>query len=150
MIKGAWLSAVQATPAATSTVIWLGPPLTLKLYVVGLMVKPRTVGRFIPHEISCPPVTLGARGVARAAQVRAENALFGDFYCPDKTFLIVSEDQLLNLAFISNACLPEESVLVGKWEIAPDLAIEVISSTELYRKVQTKLRDYFAAGAREV
>lgn len=88
---------------------------------------------------------LGAR-----LQMFVEQQQLGDFYSPDTTFLIGAEDRLPDLAFISNSRLPEEGVPVGKWEIAPDLAIEVISPTELHRKVQTKLRDYFAAGVREV
>lgn len=88
---------------------------------------------------------LGAR-----LQMFVEQQQLGDFYSPDTTFVIGAEDRLPDLAFISNARLPEDGVPVGKWEIAPDLAIEVVSPTDLYRKVQLKLRDYFAAGVREV
>jgi Uma2 family endonuclease len=88
---------------------------------------------------------LGAR-----LQMFVEQQQLGDFYSPDTTFLIGEEDRLPDLAFISNSRLPEDRDPVGKWEIAPDLAIEVVSPTDLHRNIQTKLRDYFSAGVREV
>jgi len=38
----------------------------------------------------------------------------------------------------------------GDWEIIPDLAVEVISPSNLFSEVVEKLREYFAAGVTEV
>ncbi|NOT61681.1 MAG: Uma2 family endonuclease, partial [Acidobacteria bacterium] len=34
--------------------------------------------------------------------------------------------------------------------MAPDLAVEIVSPNDLFENVKSKLRDYFAAGVREV
>lgn len=39
---------------------------------------------------------------------------------------------------------------MSKWEIAPDLAVEVISPTDIWERVNDKISDYFAAGVQQV
>jgi Uma2 family endonuclease len=46
--------------------------------------------------------------------------------------------------------MPEGGEPEGIWPIAPDLAIEVISPNDLWKKVQSKVQEYFAAGVRQV
>jgi Uma2 family endonuclease len=36
------------------------------------------------------------------------------------------------------------------WPFAPDLAVEILSPTDLHEKVSGKIREYFAAGVRQV
>lgn len=57
-----------------------------------------------------------------------------------------------DVAFLSAAKWPigEAPNHEGDWEIVPDLAVEVISPGNLYSEVIEKLREYFAAGVREV
>lgn len=38
----------------------------------------------------------------------------------------------------------------GDWDLAPDLAVEVVSPNERYNKVMFKMDEYFAAGVEEV
>jgi len=57
---------------------------------------------------------------------------------------------LLDVGFISAERFPEESEPLSKWEIPPDIAIEVISPNDVWEKVNDKLREYFAAGVRQV
>jgi Uma2 family endonuclease len=74
----------------------------------------------------------------------------GDLYTPDTTFIIGKNERLPDIGFVSAERIPEDGEPEGIWQIAPDLAIEVISPNDFYEKVKQKLRDYFAAGVREV
>ncbi len=55
-----------------------------------------------------------------------------------------------DVAFVSAARIPPEGEPETAWPIAPDLAVEVISPNDPYEQVHLKLREYFAAGVREV
>jgi Uma2 family endonuclease len=79
-----------------------------------------------------------------------EESKVGRIYTPDTTFLIGDRERLPDVGFISAERIPTEGAPLGKWEIPPDLAVEVISPNDLYDKVKAKLREYFAAGVREV
>lgn len=74
----------------------------------------------------------------------------GSIYSPDTTFMIGQNQRLPDLAFVSNARMPEEGEVDGIAPIAPDLAIEVISPNDVLEKVTSKIEDYFAAGVRQV
>lgn len=88
---------------------------------------------------------LGAR-----LQIHVEEHNLGDLFSPDTTFQIGRNERLPDLAFVAAARIPEGGVPEGKWEIAPDLAIEVVSPNDLWKKVNRKVREYFAAGVRQV
>ncbi|NOT59588.1 MAG: hypothetical protein HOP19_05105, partial [Acidobacteria bacterium] len=77
---------------------------------------------------------LGAR-----LQMFVEKNELGDIYSPDTTFLIGTEERLPDLAFLSRERIPADGVPYGKWTIAPDLAIEVISPNDVWEKVQDKV-----------
>jgi Uma2 family endonuclease len=74
----------------------------------------------------------------------------GGVYTPDTTFKIGSNDRLPDIAFVAAERIPAEGEPEGLWQIAPDLAVEVISPNDLWEKVQSKVREYFAAGVQEV
>jgi Uma2 family endonuclease len=74
----------------------------------------------------------------------------GIIYSPDTTFTIGEDERLPDLGFVSATRIPPEGEPEGIWEIAPDLAIEVISPNDVLEKVNAKMADYFAAGVREV
>ncbi len=88
---------------------------------------------------------LGAR-----LQIHVEAHGLGDIYSPDTTFQIGLNDRLPDLAFVSAARVPEDGVPYGKWAIAPDLAVEVISPNDAWEKVNFKVAAYFDAGVSEV
>lgn len=50
------------------------------------------------------------------------------------------------VSFIRAGRLPQEQFERGHVRIAPDLAVEVISPTDLHYDVNSKLEDYFSAG----
>ena len=74
----------------------------------------------------------------------------GDLYTPDTTFIIGSNERLPDISVVLAERMPELGEPEGIWKIAPDLAVEVVSPNDFYEKVKHKLRDYFAAGVREV
>ena len=79
-----------------------------------------------------------------------EQTMVGDIYTPDTTFIIGANERLPDISFVAAERIPEDGEPEGIWKIAPDLAVEVISPNDFYEKVKHKLRDYFAAGVREV
>jgi len=90
-----------------------------------------------------------ARLIARL-DIHVETNDLGGIYTPDTTFQIGANERLPDISFVSSARIPEEGDPIGKWEIAPDLAVEVISPNDLWDKVNSKVAAYFAAGVREV
>lgn len=92
---------------------------------------------------------VGSRLNRRLGAYVEENEL-GEVYGPDTAFLIGGNQRLPDIAFVSAARMPAEGEPDGAWEIAPDLAIEVISPNDVYDKVEGKLWDYFAAGVKQV
>ena len=53
-------------------------------------------------------------------------------------------------AFVAARRIPDTGVPTSYWPFAPDLAVEVVSPSERHADVQTKVAEYFAAGARAV
>ena len=74
----------------------------------------------------------------------------GAVYGADATFQIGINERLPDVSFISAARIPKEGETSSKWKIAPDLAVEVVSPNDLYRKVISKVKDYLTAGVSEV
>jgi Uma2 family endonuclease len=59
--------------------------------------------------------------------------------------------RLPDLSFISWQRLPDRSILTSPiWDVAPDLAVEVISRSNTREEMERKLSEYFAAGVRLV
>ncbi len=74
----------------------------------------------------------------------------GGVYISNTTFLIGKNDRMPDVSFVSAERFPPEGEPPGKWEIAPDLAVEVVSPTDIWDKVNHKVKEYFAAGVRQV
>ena len=98
----------------------------------------------------------GARHGGVTARLMVEIGIYlktnklGTIYTPDTTFQIGDYERLPDISFVAAERMPEDGEPQGMWLLAPDLAVEVLSPNDLYSRVQTKLRDYFAAGVREV
>jgi Uma2 family endonuclease len=80
--------------------------------------------------------------------VEANN--LGGVYGPDTTFKIGENQRLPDVSFVSAARIPQTGEPEGIWEIAPNLAVGIISPNDIYVKVLNKVRDYFAGGVRQV
>lgn len=55
-----------------------------------------------------------------------------------------------DVLFISNDRLPPEGLTGRSLQVPPDLAVEVFSPSDRWRRVHDKVGDYLAAGVREV
>jgi Uma2 family endonuclease len=66
------------------------------------------------------------------------------------SFQIGANERIPDLAFVSAARIPPEGEPDTKWPMPPDLAVEVISSNDLYEKVYAKVMEYLAAGVKQV
>jgi len=74
----------------------------------------------------------------------------GKVYGPDTTFTIGKNDRLPDIAFVSAARIPPEGSPEGKWPIAPDLAVEIISPNDIYEEVIARVAEYLQAGVHQV
>jgi Uma2 family endonuclease len=74
----------------------------------------------------------------------------GEVYSPDTTFIVGKNQRLPDLGVVFAARIPADGEPEGIWEIAPDLAIEVISPNDVYTKVAQKVDDYLEAGVQQV
>jgi Uma2 family endonuclease len=92
---------------------------------------------------------VGTRFIGRLAP-HVEAHRLGGVYGPDATFQIGQNQRLPDVAFVSASRFPEGGEPEGIWPIAPDLAVEIISPNDLFEKVISKVREYFAAGVRQV
>jgi Uma2 family endonuclease len=82
--------------------------------------------------------------------LHAESNNLGGVYNSSTTFLIGGNERLPDVAFVSAARIPPEGDPEGKWAIVPDLAVEVISPSDVDERVSNKLLDYLAAGVKQV
>lgn len=98
----------------------------------------------------------GAKAGGVATRISAEIWFYlkqnkiGRVYGADTTFSIGENDRMPDVSFVSAAKIPSGGEPFTKWDFAPDLAVEVISPSELFSSVHTKIREYFDAGVRQV
>jgi Uma2 family endonuclease len=105
---------------------------------------------------------LEPRGAFETALASALACYLGPFALQHKLGLVVMGtlfvlDAQRNLkrrpdvAFVSYPRWPDDQVPRAEaWDVVPDLAVEVISPTNLAEEIDEKLTDYFAAGVRLV
>ncbi len=92
---------------------------------------------------------VGTRLIIRMG-AHVETNKLGAVYGADATFQIGNKDRMPDVSFLSAARIPEGGETDQKWDVAPDLAVEVISSNETWEKVNDKILEYFDAGVRQV
>ena len=77
------------------------------------------------------------------------NRDLGEIY-PEATFQIGTNERIPDLAFVAAERIPLDGEPETKWPMPPDLAIEIISPTDLYERVYAKAMEYLAAGVKQV
>jgi Uma2 family endonuclease len=82
--------------------------------------------------------------------LHAESNNLGGVYNSSTTFVLGKNERLPDVAFVSAARIPPEGDPEGKWEIVPDLAVEVISPTDPDERVSGKILEYLDAGVKQV
>jgi Uma2 family endonuclease len=68
----------------------------------------------------------------------------------ETNFKIGENERIPDIAFVTADRIPQEGIPESGWQGPPDLAIEVISPSDLQEKVSDKVLEYLAAGVREV
>ena len=77
----------------------------------------------------------------------------GVVYGAETGFKLASDPDLVrapDAAFVRTECVAAVGDVEGYWPGAPDLAVEVISPTDLYGDVEAKLLDWLTGGTRMV
>jgi len=74
----------------------------------------------------------------------------GSVYGPDTSFQIGQNQRIPDVAFIAAERIPLEGEPQGPWPMPPDLAVEIVSPTDLHEKLMAKIAEYLAAGVRQV
>ena len=92
---------------------------------------------------------IGARLLARLC-IYVEAHRLGGVYGPNTSFRVGANERLPDVAFVAADRIPPEGEPEGMWPFAPDLAVEILSPTDLHERVNGKIREYFAAGVRQV
>jgi Uma2 family endonuclease len=105
-----------------------------------------------PEEKEMAGARHGGVGMRLGARMlmHAESHQLGGVYNANTSFNIGRNERMPDVAFVAAERIPAEGEPAGMWEIAPDLAVEVISPNDLYEKVTGKVREYFRAGVRQV
>lgn len=91
---------------------------------------------------------VGVRLIIRLGSFVEENNL-GGVYGPDATFVIGGRERLPDVSFVSAARIPVDGEPESKWNLAPDLAVEIISPNDIYSEVEDKIYEYFQAGVKQ-
>lgn len=98
----------------------------------------------------------GAKHGEICAQINTELGIYlkgtkaGKVYSSNTSFQIGQNERMPDVSFVSSTRIPPEGSPSTKWEIPPDLAVEVISPNEVWEKVNRKVHEYLAAGVRQV
>jgi Uma2 family endonuclease len=104
-------------------------------------------------EVSPPGAEHGSSqatviGVLRRAQTAGVGHVFGELGCiirrnPDAV-------RAPDVAFIRKERIPSSGIPKSFWDGAPDLAVEIVSPGDRPGEIQTKIREWIEAGARQV
>lgn len=90
-------------------------------------------------------------GIALGAHVTSNN--LGEVFAAETGFILRRDPDTVrapDAAFVSKERLPEGELPPGFLELAPDLAVEVISPNDRSREVREKAEDWVRAGTRLV
>jgi Uma2 family endonuclease len=104
---------------------------------------------FIKEMASAKHSGIGTRLIIKLGVFLDSNPL-GRVYGADATFTIGNNDRMPDVSFVLNEKIPNDGEPLKKWLFAPDLAIEVISPTDMFLEVAEKTQEYFEAGVRQV
>lgn len=70
----------------------------------------------------------------------------GGVYASNTSFKIGCDERMPDISFVTAERIPAEGEPEGLWQLAPDLAVEVVSPNDLHTDLTRKLEDYFSAG----
>lgn len=91
--------------------------------------------------------------VAALIELWARSADSGVVTTNDSAVLVGEEPGTVrgsDVAFVRWESLPDRTLPAGAFRTAPDLIVEVLSPSDEWSRVETKLDDYLAAGVKEI
>ena len=84
--------------------------------------------------------------------VYADENNLGEVYTAEPGFELHSEPEVVvrapDVAFVRKDRIPPPDQQKGYWQLAPDLAVEIISPSETATQIQEKVQDYLSAGTK--
>ena len=97
----------------------------------------------------------GAVGMRLAAAVSAhvDQHRLGIVLSADTGFILATDPDTVrapDIGFVSRGRIPADGIPKAFWRCAPDLAVEVLSPTDVRREVDEKIEDYLRHGVRLV
>jgi Uma2 family endonuclease len=110
------------------------------------------------QKVELPPISIYAAWLASRLQIRigsfAETHGLGTVVT-EALFILDPEKDLRrrpDVAFVSGAKWPLDRPLpeTGDWQMVPDLAVEVVSPTDVFQDVLAKMREYFRHSVKQV
>jgi Uma2 family endonuclease len=96
-----------------------------------------------------PPHGRFASRIDRALGAHVEDHDLGEVYIAEPGFRLRRDPDIVrapDVAFVRKDRIPPDAYEGGFWDIAPDLAVEIISPTETAQDTQEKVDDYLNAG----
>jgi Uma2 family endonuclease len=108
------------------------------------------------QRVELPPMSAGETGIAsRILRLMGSEILKQGEAYTEMLFQLDPENDLQrrpDVAFVSFARWPEGEPVptTNAWEVVPDLAVEVVSPTNGFNEIVTKVDDYFRCGVRLV
>jgi Uma2 family endonuclease len=101
--------------------------------------KPMPGGR---HGVIAARLIIRLGGYVEAHQLGVVSA--------EANFQIGKNERIPDVAFVAAERVPAEGAPETAWPIAPDLAVEIISPSDLHEKSGEKVLEYLEAGVRQV
>ena len=106
-------------------------------------------GEKIPKKEGARHGRVGVKVLTELA-VYLEHNPIGELFAANTTYELAGNELLPDVSFMAASRIPPDGVPIENWKIAPDLAVEVISPTDLWNRITLKVSLYFAAGVKRV
>lgn len=123
----------------TATRLWALPPSTMR----------RDLIRGEVIETMPPGGIHGAIAVALAALLRRWSRSGRGYVGVEARYILAHDPDTVrgpNVSYVRAERIPVSGIPEGFWDLAPDLAVEVVSPNETAEEVRDKVRDFPAAG----
>lgn len=104
-----------------------------------------------PEEKEMPGAAHGAIGARLTIKLGVYIATHqgGEVFI-ETNFQVGGNQRIPDVAYLTAEKIPPEGIPESGWPIPPDLAIEVVSPTDLHEKVSDKILAYLEAGVRQI
>lgn len=106
-------------------------------------------GERIPKKEGARHGSVGVQTISALGAYLDDHPI-GELFASTTTYQLDGNELMPDISFMAESRIPPTGVPVGNWEIAPNLAVEVISPTDSWDRINKKVWLYFAAGVQQV